>query len=137
MNLKDWGEELDYSLKNGPGTPALLTVASCSGEQAEAEVLDVAAQLAGGAGWRMCVRSAEQPLTAMLELEGSCLLALRGVSAQVPVSVPVLVGAFQHLVTQGHQVGLLVTGTPEGIQELRRHPAMGFLSRAESVEHTA
>lgn len=137
MNLAEWAEELNYDLANGPGTPALLTLASCRGDRGEAEVLDVAGRSAETAGWQMYTRSAEQPLSAMLQLPDTCFLALHGVDTPVPFTVPVLVGSFQHLVTQGLRVGLLVAGTPEGIQELRRHPAMGFLSRAESVEHSA
>lgn len=137
MSLTEWTEELEYSLANGPGTPALLTLASCQGSHAQTEILEAARQATEKAGWTLHLRAAEQPLTAANELQGTGFLVLYDVDVPLPDAVPVLVGAFQHLVTEGRQVGLLVTGTPKGIQELRRHPAMGFLSRAESVEHTA
>jgi hypothetical protein len=136
VNLSEWVEELDYSLANGPGTPALLTLASCSGDLAQTEVIDAARQSVEKAGWTMYLRAAEQPLEAMSELQDSGFLVLYDVGVPLPVRIPILVGAFQHLVREGMQVGLLVTGTPAGIRQLRLHPAMGFLSRAESVKHT-
>jgi hypothetical protein len=54
-------------------------------------------------------------------------------SSRLRPGVPILVAAWQHLVRRNLPVGLLVLGSPAGIETLRGHPAMGFISRAECV----
>lgn len=62
---------------------------------------------------------------------GSGYIVLHDVGLPLRVAVPVLIGAFQHLVRRGLLVGILVIGSPAGIRALRQDASMGFISRAE------
>lgn len=139
MNLTEWADELNYSLANGPGTPALLTVATCNTERAAVEVVVTARAIVQQAGWSASEVSARQfkPDEVLLKqilkrLEG--YLILRDVDAPLGPSVPIVVAAHQHLIRDGAYAGLLVIGTAEGIGALIANPAMGFLGRAERLE---
>jgi hypothetical protein len=136
MNLEEWGEELTESLADGPGAPALLTLAQCGDATASDEVMEMARQVVHAAGWPLYELSSDQIGGTPLPSQESGFLILRDVVAPLPPGVPVLVAAFQHLVRRGRPVGLLVVGSADGIDALRRHSAMGFLSRAECVGHS-
>ncbi|MCW2135151.1 hypothetical protein B0G38_004340 [Arthrobacter sp. VKM Ac-2550] len=134
MDLEEWAEELAYSLGNGSGSPGLLTLASCVHAPGQASVIATARATVTAAGWPLYECTAAELSGRSFRLQESGYLILHGVDNPTPVEVPVLIGAFQHLVSRGLPVGLLVAGTPAGIRGLRAHPAMGFLSRAEAVE---
>lgn len=135
MNAAEWGRELTESLEDGPGAPALLTLAPCADATASDEVIDMARQAVTAAGWPLYELTADQIGSPPLPPQEGGFLILRDVVGPLPTEVPILVAAFQHLVRRGRPVGLLVVGSADGIDALRRHPAMGFLSRAECVAH--
>jgi hypothetical protein len=95
----------------------------------------MARQAVDAAGWSLYELTADEIGGTPLPPQETGFLILRDVVAPLPPGVPVLVAAFQQLVRRGQPVGLLVLGTPDGIDALSRHPAMGFLSRAEYVVH--
>lgn len=130
----EWAGELAYSLSLGSGAPALLSLTSCGDHGRQAEVVGTARAAVAAAGWPIYECAAGDLVDRNFRLEEAGYLVLRGVDVPLPVEVPVLVGPFQHMVTRGLPVGLLVAGTPAGIRALRMHPAMGFLSRAEAVD---
>jgi hypothetical protein len=135
MNVAEWGEELTESLADGPGAPALLTLAPCRDMAASDEVVEIARRAVNAADWPLYELSADQIGGTPVPPPETGFLILRDVVAPLPPGVPVLVAAFQHLVRRGLPVGLLVVGSADGIDALSRHPAMGFLSRAECVVH--
>jgi hypothetical protein len=135
MNLAEWGEELAESLADGPGAPALLTLAPCGDATARDEVMEIARGAVNAAGWPLYELTADQIGGTPLPPQEAGFLILRDVVAPLPPGVPILVAAFQHLVRRGLPVGLLVVGPADGIDALISHPAMGFLSRAECVVH--
>ncbi|WP_133247468.1 hypothetical protein [Arthrobacter sp. H-02-3] len=133
MNLAEWGEELTESLTDGPGAPALLTLAQCPDTTTSEEVMEMARRAVNAAGWTLYELTASQIGGTPLPPQEAGFLILCDVVAPLPPGVPILVAAFQHLVRRGRPVGLLLVGPADGIDSLRRHPAMGFLSRAEFV----
>lgn len=135
MNVGEWGMKLTESLADGPGAPALLTLAQCRDATASDEVTDMARHAVNAAGWPLYELAADQIGGTRLPPQETGFLILRDVVAPLPPGVSILVAAFQHLVRRGQPVGLLVMGTTDGIDALRRHPAMGFLSRAECIVH--
>jgi hypothetical protein len=44
MNLAEWGEELTEALADGPGAPALLSLAPCGDAKASDEVMEIASR---------------------------------------------------------------------------------------------
>jgi hypothetical protein len=133
MNLAEWGEQLTESLADGPGAPALLTLAPCRDTAAGDGVMEMARRAVTAAGWPLYENTADQIGGTPLPPQETGFLILRDVVAPLPPELPTVVAAFQHLVRRGRPVGLLVVGSADGIDALRRHPAMGFLSRAECV----
>lgn len=133
MDAAEWAPELAYSLAVGPGTPSLLTVATCSGPAACRAVIETAKRVVGEAGWPVYELVAREVAPDPSLLRESGFLILRDVRQPLSPSVPVLIGAHQLHITQNLPVGLLIVGSPAGIKALRRHPGLGFLSRAEWV----
>jgi hypothetical protein len=133
MDAAEWAHELAYSLSVGPGTPSLLTIATCAGPAASRKVIETAKRVVGEAGWPVYELVAREvaPDPALLRENG--FLILRDVRQPLSPSVPVLIGLFQLHIRRNLHVGLLIVGSPSGIKALRRHPALGFLSRAEWV----
>ncbi|MBP2216042.1 hypothetical protein H4V95_001233 [Arthrobacter sp. CAN_C5] len=132
MGLDEWEFDLAYDLANGPGTPSLLTLASCGSPAASRKIIQIAQRLVGKSGWPLYELVAGQVAAGPLREEG--FLILKDVRRPVPEAVPALVAAHQHLITRSLPVGLLVVGSVSGIRDLRRHPVMGFLSRAYPVD---
>lgn len=60
MNLAEWGEELTESLADGPGAPALLTLAPCGDATACDEVMEIARRAVTAAGWPLYELTASQ-----------------------------------------------------------------------------
>jgi hypothetical protein len=133
MDASEWAAELAYSLANGPGTPSLLTVATCSGPAASKEVIETAKRVVGDAGWPVYELVAREVAPDPSLLRENGFLILRDVRQPLSPSVPVLIGLFQLHIRRNLPVGLLIVGSPAGIKALRRHPGLGFLSRAEWV----
>lgn len=134
MKLAEWSRELTESLADGPGAPALLTLAQCPDAADSDEIIEVARHAVTAAKWLLYELTADQ-IGGTRGLQKNGFLILCDVVAPLPPEVPALVASVQHLVRQGLPVGLLVVGSADGIDELRRHPALGFLSRAECVVH--
>lgn len=133
MNAAEWATELAETLAHRGHGLAQITVASYKDSAGRDEVIETAKAVAVLAGWPVCELSATSVDANPSILPETGLVVLRDVDTPLPTAVPVLVGAFQHLVQRDLPVGLLVVGTTQGIRVLRSHPAMGFLSRAESV----
>jgi hypothetical protein len=133
MDAAEWAPELAYSLANGPGTLSLLTVATCSGPAASRKVIETAKRVVGEAGWTVYELVAREvdPDPSLLRENG--FLILRDVRQPLSPSVPVLISEHQLHIRRNLPVGLLIVGSPAGIKALRRHPGLGFLSRAEWV----
>lgn len=133
MDAAEWAQELAYSLRVGPGAPSLLTIATCFGAAASREVIATAKRVVGEAGWPLYELMARgvAPDPSLLRENG--FLILQDVRQPLPPAVPVLIGAHQLNISRGLPVGLLIVGSPAGIKGLRRHPGLGFLSRAEWV----
>lgn len=134
MAAAEWAHELAYSLSVGPGTPSLLTVATCMGPAASREVIETAKRVVGEAGWPVYELVAREVAPDPSLVRENGFLILRDVRQPLAPSVPVLIGAHQLHITRRLPVGLLIVGSPAGIKALRRHPGLGFLSRAEWVE---
>ena len=133
MNAAEWATELADTLAKGGHGLAQITVASYKDAAGRDEVIETARAVAVLAGWPVCELSAVSVDPDPWILPDTGLIVLRDVDTPLPTAIPVLVGAFQHLVQRDLPVGLLVVGTTRGIRALRSNPAMGFLSRAESV----
>lgn len=136
MDAAEWAPELAYSLANGPGTLSLLTVATCTGPAASRKVIETARRVVGEAGWTVYELVAREVAPDPSLLRENGFLILRDVRQPLSPSVPVLIGAHQLHIRQNLPVGLLIVGSPAGIKALRRHPGLGFLSRAEWVEQS-
>lgn len=134
MDATEWAHELAYSLRVGPGTPSLLTIATCSGPAASRKVIETAKRVVGEAGWPVYELVAREVAPDPSVLRESGFLILRDVRQPLAPSVPVLIGAHQLHITRNLPVGLLIVGSPAGVKALRRHPGLSFLSRAEWVE---
>lgn len=85
------------------------------------------------AGWPECELSAMDVAPDPSAWPQTGFIILRGIDTPLPTAIPVLVGAFQHLVQRDLPVGLLVIGTIRGIKALHNNPPMSSISRAESV----
>ena len=133
MDAAEWAHELAYSLSVGPGTPSLLTIATCTGTAASNKVIETAKRVVGEAGWPVYELVAREVTPDPSLLRPSGFLILRDVRQPLAPAVPVLIGAHQINITRSLQVGLLIVGSTAGIKALRRHPGLGFLSRAEWV----
>lgn len=133
MDAAEWAHELAYSLSVGPGTPSLLTIATCSGPAASRQVIEMAKRVLVEAGWPVYELFAREVAPDPSLLRESGFLILRDVRQPLAPAVPVLIGAHQLNIRRGFPVGLLIVGSPAGIRALRRHPGLGFLSRAEWV----
>lgn len=107
MDAAEWAHELAYSLSVGPGTPSLLTVATCTGTAASKKVMETAKRVVGEVGWPVYELAARDMTPDPSLLRPSGFLILRDVRQPLPPAA--------------------------GIKALRRHPGLGFLSRAEWV----
>jgi hypothetical protein len=85
------------------------------------------------AGWHLYEIDARRTVGDPSLLEDAGYGILREIRTPLREEVVVLIGAFQHLVQRSLPVGMLAVGSPAGIQALRRHPGLGFLSRAEWI----
>jgi hypothetical protein len=112
---------------------AQMTVAGFRDAAYRDEIIEAARTVTAAAGWQLYELSATsvEPDPSVLPEAGFVILC--DVEAPLPMAVPVLIGAFQHLVRRDLPVGLLVVATTRGIRALRRHSGLGFLSRAESL----
>jgi hypothetical protein len=110
-----------------------MTVAACANAAATEEVIVNARKTVEAAGWNLYEIDARRTEGDPSLLQDSGYVILRDIQAPLRVEVLVLIGAFQHLVQRSLPIGMLAVGSPTGIRALRRHPGMGFLSRAETV----
>lgn len=133
MNDAEWAAELADTLAHRGHGLAQITVASYKNSVGRDEVIETAKNVAATTGWPVYELSAMRVDPDPSILPDTGFVVLRDVDMPLPTAVPVLVGAFQLLVQRDLPVALLVIGTIRGIRALRRNPAMGFLSRAESV----
>lgn len=133
MNAAEWALELNDTLTHSGHGLAQVTVASFRNATGRDEIVEAAVNATAAAGWPLYELSATTVKSDPAVLPEAGFVILRDVDAPLPVAVPVLIGAFQHLVQRDLPVGLLVVGTTRGIKALRLHPGLGFLSRAESV----
>lgn len=139
MHLVEWADELSYSLANGPGTPELLTLATCSTEGATVQVVATARATVQQAGWPVSEVSARlfEPDDVLLKRilrRSEGFLILRDVAPVSALYCSAVAAAHQHLIRDGARAGLLIVGTPKGIEALLTNPAMGFLWRAARLE---
>lgn len=133
MNAEEWGQELAETLAHGWGGPATMTLAACANAAASKEVIATARRTVEVAGWDLYEIDARRTVDDPSLLRDAGYVVLHDIRTPLRVEVVVLIGAFQHLVRRSLPVGMLAVGSPAGIRALRRHPGMGFLSRAESV----
>ncbi|WP_459385244.1 hypothetical protein [Arthrobacter humicola] len=135
MTLQEWSEELAEALATGPGAWAMMTVATCRDTSSGAEVVQAARSIVAAAGLHLHELDARhvEADPGLLPTEAGYVI-LHGVGLPPRDAVPVLIGAFQHLVRRGLFVGMLVIGPPAGISALRRQPGMGFLDCAEVLQ---
>jgi hypothetical protein len=132
----EWAIELAETLAHRGHGLAQITVASYRGPAGRDEVIAIARRAGATAGWPVYELSATHITEEPSQLQETGFLILRDIDVPLPMSVPILVGAFQHLVRRDLPVGLLVVGTTRGISALRKNPSVGFLSRADSVIET-
>ncbi|PVZ52608.1 hypothetical protein [Arthrobacter sp. H-02-3] len=133
VTASDWAAELADSLAHRGHGLAQITVASYKVTAGRDALIETAKNVALVASWSVYELSAINVSPDPLILPEAGLIVLHDIDTPLPGAVPVLVGAFQHLIQRDLPVALLVIGTVRGIRALRGHPAMGFLSRAESV----
>ncbi|BBE22599.1 hypothetical protein MN0502_14820 [Arthrobacter sp. MN05-02] len=131
MGAAAWAEDLAESLNAGRGGPSSLTVGTGADTEAIERIVDTARKVAEAAGYPVHELSALNVTGDPRILPEDGFIILRDVRRSLPVAVPVLVGAYQHLVRRGLRVGMLVVGSPAGIKALRRHPGMDFLGLAD------
>lgn len=129
----EWAMELAETLQNGGHGLAQITVGSYESTTGRDQIIAPAKNAAELAGWPLLELSARDVTADPSILLEAGFTILREVDSPLPVAVPVLIGAFQHLVQRDLPVALLVVGTVQGVRAMRRHPGLGFLSRAESV----
>lgn len=110
-----------------------MTVAACATAAASEEVIATAGRTVEAAGWDLYEIDARRAAGDPALLQDHGYVILRDIRAPLRTGVVVLIGAFQHLVRPSLPVGMLAVGSLAGIRSLRRHPGMGFLSRAEAV----
>lgn len=136
MDTAEWGLELTDTLTHSGHGLAQVTVATFRDVAYRDEIIEAAMTVTAAVGWPLYELSARsvEPDPAVLPESG--FVILRDVDAPLPMSVPVLIGAFQHLVRRDLPVGLLVVATTRGVRALRLHPGLGFLSRAETLAQT-
>lgn len=128
MSLTEWADDLAYTLKNSGHGMEQITLASAEDPEGRALVLNTARRTAALAGWPVIEISAKD-LRRAAQLPKHGYLIVNAGSRRLVPEVPTAVAAFQHLIGEDLQVALLVLGTPKVIQELRREPALGWLSR--------
>ncbi|WP_018775266.1 hypothetical protein [Arthrobacter sp. 131MFCol6.1] len=133
MRADEWAQELAETLAHGWGGLATMTVAACANAAASEVVIATARKTVEAAGWDLYVIDARWTVGDPSLLQDAGYVILRDIRVPLREEVVVLIGAFQHLVQRSLPVGMLAVGSPAGIRALRRHPGMGFLSRAESV----
>lgn len=114
MKVAEWGEKLTESLADGPGAPALLTLAQCADAAASEEVMAIARRAVTDADWPLCELTPDQIEGIPFPPKESGFLILRDVIAPLPPKLPILVAAFQHLVRRGKPVGFTSGGHPGG-----------------------
>lgn len=115
---------------------AQMTVASYKNAAGRDVVIETARNVAVTFGWPLYELSATSVDPDPWVLPEAGIVIVRDVDTPIPTAVPVLIGAFQHLVQRDLPAVLLVVGTTRGIKALRLDPGLGFLSRAESVIQT-
>lgn len=130
MRANEWAEDLSYCLRNGGHGPEQVTLATARDQAAADLIVETARQAAADAGWTVIDLS---PEIAPVLPESGYLIAYFGGGGTNAAEWAPTIDRFQLLVRRDLAVALLVVATPEGIQELRRQPALGWLSRAEVV----
>lgn len=133
MKAEEWSQELAETLAHGWGGPATMTVAACTNATASDEVIATTRRTVEAAGWDLYEIDARRTAGDPALLQDAGYVILRDIRTPLRMEVVVLIGAFQQLVQRSLPVGMLAVGSPAGIRALRRHPGLGFLSRAESV----
>ena len=133
LSATDWAAELVDTLAHRGHGLTQITVASYTMSVGRDEVIATAKNVAATTGWPVYELSAMRVDPDPSILPDTGFVVLRDVDMPLPTAVPVLVGAFQLLVQRDLPVALLVVGTNRGIRALRGNPAMGFLSRVESI----
>lgn len=135
MTLQEWSEELAEALETGPGAWAMMTVATCRDAASGAEVVQAARTIVAAAGLHLHEFDARQVEAdpGLLPSEAGYVI-LHDVGFPPGDAVPVLIGAFQHLVRRGLLVGMLVIGSDTGIKALRRQAGMDLLATAEVLQ---
>lgn len=132
----EWAEGLAYCLKNSGHGPEQITLASAVDEASSKRILETARRVAGVAGWPVVLLSV-QGLRQDYRLQERGYLVIESGSPRLAPELVQAVAAFQHLVTADLPVALLVVARPKAIQALRREHALGWLSRADSLNELA
>ena len=133
MRAEEWSRELAETLAHGWGGPATMTVAACTDATSGQEVIEAARRTVEAAGWDRYEIDARRTTGEPSLLRDAGYVILRDIGVPLREEIAVLISAFQLLVQTSLPVGMLAVGSPAGIRALRRHPGLGFLSRAESV----
>lgn len=133
MRADEWAQELAETLAHGWGGLATMTVAACADAAASEEVIATARKTVAAAGWHLYEIDARRTGGDPSLLPDSGYVILQDIGVPLRVEVVVLISSFQLMVQRSLPVGMLAVGSPAAIRALRRHPGLGFLSRAESV----
>ena len=134
--IAEWAEGLAYTLKNsGPG-PEQITLASAADEAGSKRILETAERTARDAGWPL-INLSVQDLRFDYRLPERGYLVNQGGSQWLAPELVQAVATFQHLASADLQFALLVVAQPKAIQSRRREPALGWLSRAETISDAA
>jgi hypothetical protein len=120
-------------LAHGHGGLATMTLAECANSAAVEDVITVARKNEEAAGWDLYEIDARSSEGNPSMLPAAGYIILHDIRTPLREEIPGLIGAFQHLFRRDLPVGMVAVGSPEGIRALRRHQALGFLSRAEWV----